>query len=153
MNQPVFRQASHRDLDAIVYLLADDALGSNRERYEHPLPQSYEKAFKAIESDPHNQLIIAEIEGRMAGVIQLTLIPNITYQGGWRAQIEGVRVAARFRGQGIGQAMIEHCIEVAREAGCRLMQLTTDKQRPDAIAFYQSLGFVATHEGMKRFLG
>jgi GNAT superfamily N-acetyltransferase len=37
----------------------------------------------------------------------------------------------------------------ARERGCHLVQLTTDKARPDARRFYEGLGFVASHEGMK----
>jgi GNAT superfamily N-acetyltransferase len=66
-----------------------------------------------------------------------------------RAQIEAVRVAATQRGQGLGQAMIGWAIDEARDAGCGLVQLTSDKQRPDAIRFYEALGFTATHEGLK----
>ena len=40
-------------------------------------------------------------------------------------------------------------IERARERGCVLVQLTSDKRRRDAIRFYESLGFAASHEGMK----
>ncbi|UOR07683.1 hypothetical protein MUN82_21285 [Hymenobacter aerilatus] len=39
----------------------------------------------------------------------------------------------------------------AKKEGCFLLQLTTDKRRPDAIRFYEKIGFVATHEGMKFF--
>lgn len=66
-----------------------------------------------------------------------------------RAQIEAVRVAAPWRGQGLGRAMIEWAIEAARRSGCGLVQLTSDKRRHDAIRFYQSLGFTASHEGLK----
>lgn len=88
----------------------------------------------------------------MAGVFQLTFIPNLTYQGGKRAQIEGVRVAASRRGQGVGGEMFRWAINRAREKGCRMMQLTSNKQRPDAIRFYESMGFEATHGGMKLML-
>lgn len=148
----VFRPARPDDLVSIVRLLADDPLGSRRERIEDPLPASYHAAFEAIERDPNSTLIIAEHAGRLAGVLQLTYIPNLTYQGGLRAQIEGVRVTADLRQLGIGRALVEHAIEMARAAGCRLIQLTTDKSRPDAVRFYESLSFRPTHEGMKRFL-
>jgi len=45
--------------------------------------------------------------------------------------------------------MFQWAIDHAKERNCHLIQLTTDKQRPDAIRFYESLGFQATHEGMK----
>jgi GNAT superfamily N-acetyltransferase len=60
-----------------------------------------------------------------------------------------VRVAADQRGQQLGRRMTEWAIEVAVGQGCGLLQLTSDKQRPDAIRFYASLGFTASHEGLK----
>ena len=147
-----FRPATRDDVPRIVALLANDALGSQRERFEEPLSPSYYEAFETIENDLHNTLIVAEQQGRAVGVLQLTFIPGMTYQGGWRAQVEGVRIAAEVRSQGIGRALIEHAVEKAREAGCHLIQLTTDKRRLEAVQFYESLGFRATHEGMKLWL-
>ena len=92
---------------------------------------------------------MADQDGRVVGVLQLTFIPSLTYQGGWRALIEGVRVDARARSQRLGRALFEWAIGRARERGCHLVQLTTDKTRPDARRFYEALGFVASHEGMK----
>ena len=86
-------------------------------------------------------------------MLQLTLMRSLTYQGGWRAQIEGVRIDAGVRAQGLGRALFEWAIARAHERGCHLVQLTTDKRRPDAHRFYESLGFVASHEGMKLTLG
>lgn len=148
----IFRPARHDDLVAIVELLANDVLGSTRERLEEPLPSSYCVAFETIENDPNNMLIVAQQLSSVVGVLQLTLIPGMTYEGGWRAQIEGVRVSPKIRGQGVGRALVEHAIERARKVGCRLVQLTTDKQRPEAVEFYGSIGFSATHEGMKLWL-
>lgn len=80
---------------------------------------------------------------------QITFTSCITHQGGWRATIEGVRVKRRFRGSGVGRELLAWAIARARKRGCRLVQLTTDKARPEALRFYESLGFVASHEGMK----
>ena len=79
----------------------------------------------------------------------MTFIPGLSRQGAWRMQIEGVRVAREMRGQGIGEKMMAAVIAMARERGCRTVQLTTDKSRQDAHRFYARLGFVASHEGMK----
>lgn len=148
----VFRPATRGDVDVIVRMLADDPLGAQRERYASPLPRSYERAFEAIQADPNNELVVAEADGRVVGVVQLTFIPYLTHQGSWRALIEGVRVDASARSQGVGQRMFTWAIERARERGCRIVQLTTDKSRPDALRYYQRLGFVASHEGMKLVL-
>ncbi|RXJ04406.1 GNAT family N-acetyltransferase [Anaerobacillus alkaliphilus] len=144
-----FRIATEQDLDKIVEMLADDVLGRKRERYEQPLPDSYIEAFRAISSDPNNELVVACHGDEIIGVQQITFTPYITYQGGWRATIEGVRTSSASRGKGIGTELINWGINRAKERGCHLVQLTTDKERPDALRFYEKLGFKATHEGLK----
>ncbi|OXS64442.1 GNAT family N-acetyltransferase [Rossellomorea vietnamensis] len=144
-----FREATEKDVDRIVEMLADDVLGSKRERYEHPLPESYIQAFNAIDTDPNNELVVACQGEEVVGVQQITFTPYLTHQGGWRATIEGVRTSASVRGEGVGTKMIQWAIARAEERGCHLIQLTTDKQRPDALRFYERLGFKATHEGLK----
>ena len=84
--------------------------------------------------------------------MQLTIIPYLTYQGGKRALIEAVRIDRSCRGEGLGQKMFQWAIHKAKDEGCHVVQLTTDKKRPDALAFYQRLGFIASHEGMKLHL-
>lgn len=145
-----FRQASRDDLPAIVRMLADDPLGAAREVCSLPLPDSYCAAFDAIARDPNNELVVAVAANEIVvGVLQITYIPYLTYRGGWRALIEGVRVAAGFRSSGIGRQMFDWAIRRAKDRGCHMVQLTSDKARPDAIRFYEDLGFVASHEGMK----
>ena len=147
-----FRHATEKDLAAIVRLLADDALGAGRERYEQPLPQAYVDAFSAIQKQHGNFILLAVENAEVIGCLQLTLIPGLARLGMTRAQIEGVRVSAAHRGKGIGEALFEQAIGYAREQGCGLVQLTTDKSRDDAHRFYQRLGFVESHVGMKLML-
>lgn len=149
---PAIRAARRDDLSAIVRLLADDTLGRSRETFAEPLPDAYTEAFAKIDADPDNALIVAEDDGAIIGVLQLTFIPHLTYRGGTRAQIEGVRVDGAYRGKGIGRILFEWAIARARDRGCHVVQLTADKQRPDAHRFYESLGFKASHEGMKLHL-
>jgi len=144
-----FRKANLQDLPAIVVMLADDPLGSKREQFSTPILDSYSAAFNAIDSDPNNELVVVCHEGTVIGVLQLTFIPYLTYQGSWRALIEGVRVSQDYQSQGVGQKLFEWAIDRAKERKCRMLQLTTDKARADALRFYERLGFKATHEGMK----
>jgi len=147
------RKAEINDLDAMVQMIADDQLGSQRENYQQPLPQTYIEAFENIVNDPNQELMIVEDNvGEVIGTFQLTFIQYLTYQGGIRAQIEAVRIRKDQRGAGLGQKMLDWAIARARAKNAHVVQLTTDKQRPDAIAFYEKLGFRATHEGMKMHL-
>jgi ribosomal protein S18 acetylase RimI-like enzyme len=148
----IFRDARRADIPRIVGMLADDALGAGREARpdaDGELDDAYWHAFEQVEASPNNRLVVAEADGEVVGTLQLTLIPGLSRQGMLRAQIEAVRVADAQRGQGLGRAMITWAVDQARAAGCGLVQLTSDKQRASAIRFYESLGFTATHEGLK----
>lgn len=145
----IFRKARRGDLDTIVEMLADDELGRSRETDTQPLPESYFDAFDVIDRDPNNEIVVAESSGTVVGVLQLTFIPYLTYRGSWRAVIEGVRIDRNFRSSGLGRRLVTWAIDRARKRGCNIVQLTSDKRRPDAIRFYKEMGFVATHEGFK----
>lgn len=133
-------------------MLADDPLGARREVVSDPLGVGYMEALAAIAADPNNELVLAVLDDVPVGMLQVTFIPCLTYQGGWRALVEGVRVASGARSHGIGAALLEWAIERARSRGCVMVQLTTDRARPDALRFYERLGFVASHHGMKLHL-
>ncbi len=145
-----FREATTEDLSAIVALLADDALGQAREA--ETSHDAYGDAFAAITADPNNFLLVGENARHVVATCQLTIIPNLTFTGATRGQIEGVRVASSQRGEGTGKDLIAFAIELAKSKGCTIMQLTTNKSRRDALRFYEGLGFEASHEGMKLYL-
>lgn len=147
-----FRKANETDVKHLVRLLADDILGATREDASEPLNPRYMDAFYHISNDPNNELIVVESEGELTGMLQLTFIPYLTHIGSWRCLIEGVRIAKPHRGKGLGSEFINWAINRAKERNCRMVQLTSDKQRPDALRFYESLGFKATHEGFKLVL-
>jgi ribosomal protein S18 acetylase RimI-like enzyme len=149
----VFRKARLEDLRAILEMLNEDKVGTVLERIEQPMPRLYTDAFALLDADPNQLLLVGEVDGRIAASLQLSFIPGIAHQAAWRAQVEAVRVARELRGRGIGEAMMRHVIALARERGCALVQLTTNKARDDAQRFYRRLGFAASHEGMKLRLG
>lgn len=143
-----FRSAVENDLAAIAALLADDGLGRARETPSDLEP--YRAALRAMQAQTGNDYILAVDEGgAVMGCLQYTLIPGLSRSGMLRAQIEGVRVAGAARGQGLGERMLRHAIERARADGAALVQLTSDLRRADAIRFYERLGFVHSHAGMK----
>lgn len=142
------RRAVRADLPALVALIAADTLGAGREDPGDPAP--YERAFAAIDADPGQLLVVADApDGGPAGTLQLTYIPGLTHRGSPRAQVEAVRVAAAHRGNGLGSAMIRWAAEEARRHGAGVLQLTSDKRRARAHAFYRRLGFEDSHEGFK----
>lgn len=144
------RTATKEDLTAIIALIADDDLGKIREDFQNPLPKEYLKAFELISTDKKQDLVVVENEElEIIGTLQLSFIQYLTYRGGIRAQLESVRIRKDQRGLGIGKSMFEWAINKAKERNAHLLQLTTDKKRPNAIKFYEDLGFVQSHEGMK----
>lgn len=146
----LFRKATEKDVLQIVEMIADDELGKKRENFKNPIPSEYLNAFKNINSDSNQELIVVEDENsEVIGTLQLSFIQYLTYQGGIRAQIEAVRIRKDKRGLGIGKTMFKWVINRAKERNAHLLQLTTDKKRPEAIQFYKDLGFKDTHEGMK----
>jgi GNAT superfamily N-acetyltransferase len=145
------RRAVAEDLPALVALLADDPLGSTREGASDSEEElaPYRRAFAQLDADPAHLLVVAVAGEDVVGTFQLSFLPGLARRGALRAQFEAVRVRADHRGRGLGAAMIGWGIDAARRRGCALVQLTTDKGRPEAHRFYAGLGFVASHEGLK----
>ena len=149
MSPVTIRRARRDDVEIIVRMLADDPLGSARERVEDPLPPPYFRAFDALEQDPNIQLVVAEGgDGIVVGCLQLCILPGLSSQGASRGLIEDVRVATRCRSRGIGEQMVQWAVAEARAEGCKLVELLTHHSRVDAQRFYVRLGFQPSHVGM-----
>ena len=146
----VLREAVASDLESIVALLVDDPLGVTRESAEDM--SRYRSAFEDIASDPRNLQVVVVHGEAVVATLQLTVIPGLARAGALRAQIEAVRVDARWRGRGLGGALIRWAIAEAERRGCALVQLTYDASRKDAHRFYTRLGFVDSHVGYKMHL-
>ncbi|MGW2617898.1 N-acetyltransferase family protein [Streptomyces sp. NPDC001500] len=141
------RAAVAEDVPAIVAMLADDALGAQRESPDDLEP--YLAALERLTADPNQRLVVAVREGRVVGTLQLTIVPGLSRRGSTRSIVEGVRVHTDERGSGLGTRFIEWAIEESRRSNCQLVQLTSDNSRTDAHRFYERLGFVASHVGFK----
>lgn len=149
MRDVLVRKMQKADLPRILQLLSDDEIGQSREMLQKTTHDDYLRAFTAINADLNQYLAVFERNDNIIGCLQISFIPGLSRRGALRGQIESVRVAANFRGNGYGTLMMAWAIEKCREQGCSLVQLTSDKTRKDAQRFYQGLGFVPSHEGFK----
>jgi GNAT superfamily N-acetyltransferase len=152
MTELTFRRATEADVPDIIAMLADDTLGASREATGPESLPTYLSAFRAIDTDPNQFLLVVEDGGRIVGTLQLTFIAGLSRGGLKRGLIEAVRVASDRRGDKIGEAMIAWAIETCRRESCGIVQLTTDKSRTDAHRFYDRLGFEPSHIGYKMML-
>jgi predicted N-acetyltransferase YhbS len=152
INNLQIRLAKESDIPHIVKLLSEDDLTGNREEYSEVIPSYYVDAFRKIDSDPNNELVVAVMDQKIVGTLQLTYIPYILLQGSTRALMEAVIVTSKLRSQGIGTRMMRWAIQRSKQKGCKIVQLTSNKKRKKAHVFYKRLGFNATHEGFKLFL-
>lgn len=143
----LIRQAKKEDLPSIILMLAEDTYSEIPEDINNL--KTYQKFFKIIKQDPNAELLVVEENSQVIGCAQVNYLTYLLYQGSKRAQIEAVRIHKNFRSQGIGASLIKHIIKLAKEKGCSMVQLTSNKQRLRAIKFYVKQGFKPTHQGMK----
>jgi len=145
----IFRRATEADVPAIIALLADDVLGASREATGAESYPQYLNAFRGIDADANQFLLVVDDGTAIVGTLQLTFIYGLAARGQRRGQIEAVRVASDRRGGKVGEAMLNWAIEKCRHEQCGIVQLTTDKTRTEAHRFYDRLGFTPSHVGYK----
>ncbi len=147
-----FRIATADDLPALIGMLADDHLGAEREDFSDPINPAYVNAFNQIEADPNNDIVVGVLDGKVVGTLQMTMIPNLSFQGSTRCIVQAVRISSELRGQGLGSQLMDWSVDRAREHGCVMVELASNLKRPDAIRFYKKLGFDPSHQGFKLML-
>ena len=148
-----YRKATLTDLATIIELiLEDDELAQGRES-QNVHDQRYIDAFDKINADPNHYLMVIERGAEIVATCHLTVIPSLSFIGSTRLQIEEVRVRKKYRSNGIGEWMIKAAIDYGVQYGAKIVQLTANKKRVHAHSFYEKLGFEATHEGVKLYVG
>lgn len=147
-----FRRARSDDLGSIIAMLVDDILGKTRETPDRELPPEYAAAFRRIDADPDHEMVVGELDGEVVSYCLLSIVPGLSQRGRLKAIVEEVRVAGDRRGCGIGARMMKHVEHLALLRGAKVLQLTSDRRRPDAHRFYERIGFQPSHVGMKKQL-
>jgi GNAT superfamily N-acetyltransferase len=145
----LIREAREDDIPEIVALYAADTLGGHDDTTDAKALPDYVRAFKRIAKSPNDSLYVAELDGQVIGVFQTTLITSITGRGGTNLMIEAIQTRSDMRGKGVGAAMMQFAVERGREAGVRMLQLTSNRVRTDAHRFYKRVGFTESHAGFK----
>jgi len=149
----VIREAIEQDLDAIVRIInAGGPGGKQREDLPVVLPLKYRRAFEAINVESNSLLMVAEWNNLIVGTFQLIFVTYLAGGGRPDAHIEAIHVVSNHRGKGIGTQMLAWAIDESKRRNCRRIQLTSDKQRPEAHRFYIQSGFSLSHEGAKLYL-
>jgi GNAT superfamily N-acetyltransferase len=146
------RAATVEDLSSILGLVAEDEISRSRRNFSTEVTPRLVSMLEVLTADPNNELLVGEEQGRVVATLQLTFIPGLGGGGRWRAQVEAVFVAESERGRGFGRQLMEEAIIRARARDCGHMQLTSDKRRYRAHRFYQRMGFLSSHEGIKLLL-
>ena len=141
------REAEAADLPALIALYNELSLDEPRE--DAAAIERYSAAFSEIESLTGHHVLVAEDDGRLVGSVTVIVAPNLTYQGTPFALIENVVVTESARGRGVGALIMNAAIDIAREAGCYKVTLTSNKRRADAHRFYERIGFDERKEGFQ----
>jgi GNAT superfamily N-acetyltransferase len=141
------RSARRQDLPALIALLQQLSLDNPRE--DPGALAAYEATFDDIEADARQTVLVAEDGGVVVGTASFIVIPNLSHVGRPYAVVEDVVVDATRRGERIGEALMQRAIELAKDAGCYKLVLTSNRRRTDAHRFYERLGFTASHFGFR----
>jgi GNAT superfamily N-acetyltransferase len=147
-----FRNARPDDLRFILELIVEDSVISTGDNPADAGHADYANALAAIDADPNEEMLVVENDGERVGCFQLSYLPGLMRRGMWRGQIEVVHVGDAWQNRGFGSEMMRWAVERCRQRGCGLVQLTSNKKRPDAHRFYERLGFLRSHEGFKIYL-
>jgi GNAT superfamily N-acetyltransferase len=141
------RSARPDDLPVLLALLRQDALRTTPEPPD--VTDRQRAALDDLLADPRADVLVGELDGRLVCTATVNYLRGLSYDGGLICQIEAVRTVGDLRGQGIGRALIASIVETARERGCARVQLTSNRRRDRAHAFYERLGFTPSHVGFK----
>ncbi|MBC6440830.1 MAG: GNAT family N-acetyltransferase [Rhodospirillales bacterium] len=124
-------------------------IGATSESTEGSCEAGYREAFDDTAADLNHMMIIPDCDGVVTGCLQLSFLPGFSLGGMRRDQIEGMHIASNRRSEGLGGVLLNWAIEHCRECGCGMVQITMNKNRDRTWVFYERVGFVTSHDGMK----
>ena len=144
------REAGEPDLEAVLALLRQDAI----RRFEEParVSENQRAAFREITASPHQQILVGEVDGWIVATCQVAWLRRLIYDGSLICNVESVRVSDEHRGKGLGAELMAYVRAEARWRDCARVELTTNRRRDRAQRFYERLGYVPSHVGMKLYL-
>jgi GNAT superfamily N-acetyltransferase len=136
------RQATAQDLPQVLQLYAQPSMDNGQVMALAAAEQLWAqfsqypnyRLFVACQTDAHAQ-------EQVIGTYALLVMHNLAHQGTPSAIVEDVVVSEAHQSQGVGRAMMAHAMDLARQAACYKLVLSSNQKRERAHAFYESLGF------------
>ena len=101
------------------------------------VPPDRQRLAKLI-ADPAVSLLVARDGDTIVGTATVIVYTSPAWT---KARIEDVVVDQSARGQGVGRALVDACIEIARGKGCTIVELQSKRSRVEANRLYQEMGF------------
>jgi GNAT superfamily N-acetyltransferase len=141
------RPASQADVPALLDLYAE------LHPADPPPPaQTALDVWRAIEAQPGRTILVAQAAETVIGTVDCAVLPNLTRGARPFMLVENVVVSGEYRRAGVGSALLEAAMRLARQAGCYKVQLLSRAERSAAHAFYESRGFRPVAQGYRRYL-
>jgi GNAT superfamily N-acetyltransferase len=139
----LIRPARADDASALAPLFAD---------WEHAQPPEFiAERLSAWSATPYAEVLVAELEGALAGVVAVAATPHLARPGRF-ARLVGLAVGSGFRRRGVGAALVRATEELARSWHCDRLELTSSRWRDEAPAFYVALGYRDQSDRQARYL-
>jgi GNAT superfamily N-acetyltransferase len=146
------RDATETDLAACLPLLrqlwADAPAPIQTPRHEAELKAVFRRLLRA----PDARVILAWESEQAVALMDLTVRDTLFHCGATMV-IEDLIVDAAHRRRGIGKRLVELAEEIARERGCRGVELSSDLFREETHEFWQALGYEAKASQFRKTLG
>jgi GNAT superfamily N-acetyltransferase len=129
------RRAGADDADAIAGLVTQ--LGYPTQTEEVP------GRLDRMTLDDRATVLLAELGDRVVGLATVHIL-SVVHRDSDVAWLTALVVDSEARGSGVGRKLVEAAEQVARQAGCVRLSVTTHEQRFDAQAFYLAIGLEQT---------
>ena len=130
--------AQRDDIPTLIALYTAAGLDARGPHDEAVARGAWDRMHRAV---PGVRVFIAQRAGIAVGTFTFFVLPLLAHAGAPEAIVEDVAVHPEAQGQGIGRSMMEHAMQLAREAGCYKLALSSNQRREHAHAFYERLGF------------
>lgn len=105
---------------------------------EHAQVPSVERMTQLLAEENTHLFVACDEQNKIVGVLTLLLVDIPTGRKAW---IEDVVTDIAARGKGVGRALVERAVEVARAEGAKRIYLTSNPKREAAHALYRRCGF------------